>query len=216
VKKKIEFNGEFKYKIAAGVDEVNYCTSLAGDCIVAAVWLPLDKENRIRGINDSKKLIPERRKQLFARILRKGLVVVVPANVNLINNMGLYSSRIWATAMAMEMLYRIAISRGVIIEKFLIDGKKFANHTNIPDSKLMFIVNGDEQSYLIGAASIVAKVYVDALFEGWNKNWPGYGLNHNHGSLSTEHKLALRTRGLSPVHRSGYAKDWWQRILGEG
>jgi len=216
MKTKIEFNGEFKYKIAAGVDEVNYCTSLAGDCVVAAVWLPLDKENRIRGINDSKKLIPEKRKQLFARILKKGLVVVVPANVNLINNMGLYSSRIWTTAMAMEMLYKIAISKKMIIEKFLIDGKKFANHTNIPDSKLMFIVNGDEQSYLIGAASIVAKVYVDALFEGWNKNWPGYGLNHNHGSLSVEHKLALRARGLSPVHRSGYAKDWWQRILGKG
>jgi len=214
MKTKIEFNGRFKHKVAAGVDEVNYCTSLAGDCVVAAVWLPLDEKDRIEGIDDSKKLTPEKRISLFAQITKKGLVAVVPATVNLINNIGLYHSRTWAVAMAMEMLYKIALTKGKVIKRFLIDGKKFANHTDIPDSKLMFIVDGDERSYLIGAASIVAKVYVDALFEGWNRNWPGYGLNHNHGSLSTEHRLALKSRGLSPVHRAGYAKGWWEKILG--
>ena len=65
------------------------------------------------------------------------------------------------------------------------------------------------------AASIVAKVYLDALFEGWDQYWPGYGLNSNHGSPSTQHYTALREKGPTPVHRTAnYATEWWRRIIG--
>jgi ribonuclease HII len=77
---------------------------------------------------------------------------------------------------------------------------------------LEMVKGGDHP--LINAASVVAKVYFDALMAGFGQFWKGYGMEQYHGSLSEGHKKALKRHGPSPVHRQwNYAADWWRIVL---
>ena len=74
------------YELVAGIDEVGR-GPLAGPVVAAAVILP--KECRIEGVNDSKKLTPRKREELYGVILEKavayGVGVVPPERIDEIN-----------------------------------------------------------------------------------------------------------------------------------
>jgi ribonuclease HII len=67
------------------------------------------------------------------------------------------------------------------------------------------LIKGDARSISIAAASIVAKVARDARMEEWDKVYPQYGLAHNKGYGTPDHKKALKLHGPSPLHRFSYA-----------
>ena len=67
------FEYENKYKnqgVIAGIDEAGR-GPLAGPVVCACVVMPLEKENLIDGINDSKKLSAKKRDILFDQIVEK-------------------------------------------------------------------------------------------------------------------------------------------------
>jgi ribonuclease HII len=66
------------------------------------------------------------------------------------------------------------------------------------------IVKGDALSVSIAAASIVAKVARDAMMQEWDARYPGYGLAHNMGYASEDHREALRKMGPSAIHRRSF------------
>ena len=68
------------------------------------------------------------------------------------------------------------------------------------------IVRGDALSYSIGAASIVAKVYRDALMEKYAETYPAYGFERNKGYGTAEHIKAIKEQGLCPIHRRTFTK----------
>ena len=68
------------------------------------------------------------------------------------------------------------------------------------------IVRGDALSYSIGAASIVAKVYRDALMEKYAEAYPAYGFERNKGYGTAEHIKAIKEQGLCPIHRRTFTK----------
>ena len=190
---------------------IDFSPSLAGDCVVCALWYPPDKP-RVEGVKDSKQLTHKKRVKLFEEIQQRGaLYAIVPATVRSINELGIYAARDLAAQTAVFELDRILERElGHKADRILVDGK----YKMITDPRAEFIVRGDETEYIISCASIMAKVYFDALMEGYESFWPGYGMNKDHGSLSKKHKAALKTQGPSPVHRIGgaYAKQWAERL----
>jgi ribonuclease HII len=67
------------------------------------------------------------------------------------------------------------------------------------------IVKGDERSYSIACASIVAKVTRDRLMDGLDREFPGYGFTGHKGYASAEHLACLRERGPCPIHRRTFS-----------
>lgn len=173
----------------AGIDEVGR-GPLAGPVVTACVVLPPDA--LIEGVDDSKKLTPARREALSAQILHRAAFVrlarVESAKIDEINILN-------ATRRAMEECAADAPA-GV----FLIDALK---GLRLP-AEARAIVHGDALSYMIAAASIVAKVYRDQLMNELDGRYPGYGFLRHKGYGTAEHIRALREMGPCPEHRRSF------------
>lgn len=82
----------------------------------------------------------------------------------------------------------------------LIDGnkqlpKEFENLKQIP------LVKGDQRSFLIGLASIIAKEYRDDLMIRYSEEFPGYGFESHAGYPTKTHKESIERLGPSLIHR---------------
>lgn len=175
---------------------------------------------RIKGVKDSKLVIKKTQRSLFKQLTKKGQFVVVPATVNAIERDGIYVARNHAVIaavnlMLMSMKHSKIDTSNVTV---LLDGYWSQNWILIFERlcgvKFEGVINGDAKIYEISAASIVARVYIDALFEGYNHFWPGYNINNNHGSPDQIMYRKLRKNGPSPIFRvKNYAPGWWKNIM---
>lgn len=66
------------------------------------------------------------------------------------------------------------------------------------------ICRGDRKSFSIAAASIVAKVFRDALMEDFDRVYRGFGLARNKGYGTEAHLRELRRRGPTSLHRLSF------------
>ena len=71
------------------------------------------------------------------------------------------------------------------------------------------IIKGDAKSYLVGAASIIAKVYRDRLMDEYDALYPAYNFKKNKGYGTKEHIDAIREVGPCPIHRKTFIKNFW-------
>ena len=183
------------YTFIAGVDEVGR-GPLAGPVVAAAVILP--KECKIEGVDDSKKLSPKKREELYDVILETALAY----GIGVISNERIDEINILqATYEAMrQALAQLAPQPQYIL----------ADAVTIPriETPQQGIVKGDEKSISIGAASIVAKVYRDRMMEEYDKTYPGYGFASNKGYGAQEHLDAIRRQGITPIHRRSFLKHF--------
>ncbi|MEE0955746.1 MAG: ribonuclease HII [Eubacterium sp.] len=184
-----------EYPYIAGIDEVGR-GPFAGPVMTAAVILPPDC--RIMHINDSKKLSPKRREELYLEIKEKALAIgigrVEPDEIDCINILQ-------ATYKAM----REAVSKLEIPpDMLLID----AVHIPELDIKQVSIVKGDAKSQSIAAASIIAKVTRDHIMEEYDKIYPGYEFAANKGYGTAAHIRALKDMGPCPIHRKSFIHNY--------
>ena len=70
------------------------------------------------------------------------------------------------------------------------------------------IIKGDGLSYSIGCASIIAKVYRDALMTRYALTYPAYSFDKNKGYGTRGHIEAIKRAGLCPVHRRSFTEKW--------
>ena len=63
------------------------------------------------------------------------------------------------------------------------------------------IIKGDQKSFTIAAASILAKVTRDRMMRKMHEEYPVYGWEQNKGYPTQAHKDAIRVHGFSPYHR---------------
>ncbi len=182
-------------KFIAGIDEVGR-GPLAGPVTAAAVILP--KDCRIIGVDDSKKLSAKKRKELFLEIKENALAI----GIGMVSNIVIDEINILrATYEAM----RIAVSKLEIVpEQLLVDAVTIPE-IDIPQEG---IVKGDSKSISIAAASIIAKVTRDELMEKYGEVYNGYFFEKNKGYGSKEHIDAIKRKGLSPVHRKSFTKNF--------
>ena len=188
--------------ILVGLDEVGR-GAVAGPLAVGAVVLP--REPFVEGLNDSKQLTPEQRSTIAETVKQAALaytvVYISPADID---RDGMTASLKRAFSDAISAIEQM----GVIPDVVLLDG----NPLHI-DRREANVVKGDSKCASIAAASIVAKVTRDALMCELAESFPGYDLEGNKGYGSPQHIEAIKTRGLSPIHRKSFCRSFMQESL---
>jgi len=175
----------------AGIDEAGR-GALFGPVVAAAVIL--NPKRRIVGLDDSKKLLPERRTELAARIKEHALAwSVAEIDAQRIDAWNIYQASRQAMTAA---LLQLAISPDYL----LIDAMKL----DVPVEQRS-LIKGDARSVSIAAASILAKTHRDARMEEWDSVYPQYGLARHKGYATADHLEALRQHGPTPLHRYSFA-----------
>jgi ribonuclease HII len=180
------------HTLVAGVDEVGR-GPLAGPVVAAAVVLPhpLPQVLRTAGIRDSKQLSARARARLAPLIRRHAVGVGVgEASVEEVDALNVLE----ATRLAMA---RAVAELAPVPDLLLVDALDLPQ-AGIPCRP---IVHGDALCLSIAAASIVAKVFRDALMVEMDGRHPGYGFARHKGYGTAEHLAALRRLGPTPEHR---------------
>ncbi len=186
----------------AGVDEVGR-GPLAGPVVCAAVILPLGEEKRIAGINDSKKLSAKKREELAVLIRERARAYAIEEVSNeVIDEINILQATRLCMKRAVEKLSPAA-------DMVLTDG----NMTLDIEAPQRSIVKGDALVASIGAASILAKVYRDALMREYAKLYPEYAFERNAGYGTAAHIAAIREVGICPIHRRTFVTKFWDGKL---
>lgn len=175
----------------AGLDEAGR-GSLFGPVVAGAVIL--NPKRRIVGLDDSKKIMPERRRDLALRIQEHALAwAVAEIDASRIDAWNIYQASRQAMTAAVSQLR--PLPDYLLLDAIEID-------LAIEQKAL---IHGDARSISIAAASILAKVERDRRMEEFDQIYPQYGLGQNKGYGTPDHLEALRRFGPSPLHRFSYA-----------
>lgn len=175
----------------AGCDEAGR-GPLAGPVVAAAVIL--DPKRIPRGLNDSKKLLPEEREKLYARICATAEVAVAFGSTARIDRDNILQASLWALAQAVAALP----SRPQLV---FVDGRDRID----AECECRAVVGGDALVTSIAAASIVAKVTRDRLMKRIGAEFPGYGFERHMGYSVPEHFEALERLGPTVHHRRSFS-----------
>ena len=178
------------YTLIAGVDEVGR-GPLAGPVAATAIIMP--KDCYIERVTDSKKVSPKKRKELKKQILEKAIAVsTIFINEKIIDEVNIYE----ATKLAM---YQAINGLDPKPDYVLIDAMPL--DLDIPHES---IIKGDEKSFTIACASIIAKEARDELMDEFDQKYPEYDFKQNKGYPTKKHRNALLTYGVTPIHRRTY------------
>lgn len=182
------------YRMIAGVDEVGR-GALFGPVVAAAVILPEKVGVLSRmGLTDSKQLDREQREKLDGKIRSIALAIGVAAvDAETIDRVNIYQASRMAMLDAVNQLD--PTPDHLILDAMLIDHP-------CAQTKLYY---GDALCLSIAAASVVAKVFRDAMMAEMHTQYPQYGLASHKGYATPEHRKALREHGPCPLHRRSFA-----------
>jgi ribonuclease HII len=175
----------------AGCDEAGR-GPLAGPVVAAAVIL--DPHRIPRGLNDSKKLLPEVREKLYAKICASAEVAVAFGSTARIDRDNILRASLWALARAVKAL-------PVRPKLVFVDGRDRID----VGCDCEAVISGDALVMSIAAASIVAKVTRDRLMTRLGAAHPGYGFERHMGYSVPEHFAALSRLGPTIHHRRSFA-----------
>ena len=183
------------FPLVCGVDEVGR-GPLAGPVVCAAVIMPAHEV--IDGIDDSKKLSAKKREKLSTLIrlsaVAFSIFCVQPQKIDEVNIL-----------QATRLCMKGAVESLSVRPDFVItDG----NMTLDIDTPQRPVIGGDASCYSIGAASVLAKVYRDALMDKYAELYPAYGFARNKGYGTAEHIAAIKEYGLCPIHRRSFTQKW--------
>ncbi len=172
----------------AGVDEVGR-GSLAGPVVAAAV-VPAPG-SVIPGVDDSKRLRPDRRRRIADRVRRSAVAwSVVPVSPAAIDRMNILQATRQAMTRAVSALEPAP-------DAVLVDA------VSLPELALpaLPVVRGDSLSYAVACASILAKEERDRMMRELDRDYPHYGFADHKGYGAARHLDALREFGPCPQHR---------------
>ncbi len=176
-----------------GVDEAGR-GPLAGPVCAAACILPVGLG--IPGLDDSKKLSPQKREELYDIIVSSAITFGIAfASVEEIESLNILNATFLAMNRAIEQLFpQPALA--------LIDGNRNSG-IRIPSR---CVVKGDSLCADIAAASVLAKVTRDRYMLAMAKQYPLYGFEKHKGYGTVQHYAALRDYGPCPIHRPSFLK----------
>lgn len=183
-------------KNIAGIDEAGR-GPLAGPVVSAAVIMPLGENQIIEGIDDSKKLSAKKRDILYDKIMNIALAVTYTAiDEKIIDDINILE----ATKLSMR---RNVEKLSIVPDVVLIDAVKL----DLP-MKSEGIIKGDQKSYSIACASIIAKVTRDRMMIEYAKVYPNYGFERHKGYGTKIHIEALKEFGACEIHRNTFIKKF--------
>jgi ribonuclease HII len=175
----------------AGVDEAGV-GPLAGPLVAAAVVFPPD--TGIEGVDDSKKLTPEKREALAVEIRAVALAwATAVIDSDELDRLNVYRATLTAMGRALDAL-------SLTPDHVLVDARRIPG-CDLPQEP---IVKGDARCHAIAAASILAKTTRDALMRGYEDQYPGYGFADHKGYGTISHREAIRRLGPCAIHRRSF------------
>lgn len=188
-------------KYLIGIDEAGR-GPLAGPVAVGAVSLPQDFDmEKVIGAKDSKMMTPLSRERLYetmCALRADGLLdfAVAFSDALMIDREGIVPAIRSALARAIESLHLDPDVCEVRLDGGLRAPEHFKNQTTI--------IRGDQTELAISLASIAAKVERDALMREIALQFPAYGFEIHKGYGTARHMSAIRSFGLSPIHRTSF------------
>ncbi|OHD13679.1 MAG: ribonuclease HII [Spirochaetes bacterium GWD1_27_9] len=178
---------KYSGQIIVGIDEAGR-GPLAGRVYAGAVIL--DKNNDIKGLDDSKKLSAEKRTFLYNEIKSKALAYGIGFATNEeVDNINILQATFLAMQRALDQIK-------VKFDYVLVDGNKYP--FQIPGEA---IVKGDSKIEAIMAASILAKVERDLFMDEMDSIYPQYQFKQHKGYPTKLHIDLIKKYGPSPIHR---------------
>lgn len=184
-----------------GIDEVGR-GAFAGPIVGAGViFRPNTNPSVLKGVNDSKLLTSKEREECLEIIKKEALFWTVESiEIDYINKFGIGKAN---TAVFRKVLSKLISQLSVPNYFVLIDG---FHRRYLPGGikKQKGIVGGDQKSLSIAGASIIAKVYRDNLMKEAASLYPEYRFELNKGYGTKVHVEALKSYGLSRLHRSAF------------
>ncbi|MCX7337724.1 MAG: ribonuclease HII [Alphaproteobacteria bacterium] len=190
------FEEQFSGRVA-GIDEAG-CGPWAGPVVAAAVILDRDSfPNALYDQVKDSKIISRKKRERIADILKNHPAVsygIGHASVEEIDALNISK----ATQLAMQRAVGVLVPRPGYA---LVDGIR-KPPLDIP---VQMIIKGDQQSFSIAAASILAKVERDCIMGELDQIYPQYNWKRNAGYGTREHHQAMIHFGITPHHRQSYA-----------
>lgn len=184
------------YQYIAGIDEVGR-GPLAGPVVAACVVLKNNNLNKwlCSGIKNSKKLSSQKRNQLSKIILREAVAWGIGrVSEKIIDKINIRQATILAMRRAFDKVK-------VPIDYLLIDGRDTI--TDLPVNQKA-IINGDEKSIIIAAASIIAKERRDDIMRRYHLTYPVYGFAQHKGYGTKMHFAMIKKYGPCKIHRQSF------------
>jgi ribonuclease HII len=195
--KLLGFDRRLGARYVAGADEAGR-GSLAGPLVVAGVLLDYRclRDHRVRPLarlNDSKQVAPDLREELFGAVIGCAERVSVHVfSADVIDRDGLHRTNLRGL--------RDALWACQPADVCLVDG--FRLGPSAPPHRA--VVDGDEKSAAIAAASIVAKVTRDRYMRRADALYPQFGFASHVGYITPGHSAAVRARGPCAIHRRSF------------
>ena len=201
--KLLAFDRKLGGRFVAGADEAGR-GPLAGPLVVAGVLLDVEslREHRARPLgllNDSKQLDRDTREELYRAVVScaaRVSVHVFPPHV--IDRDGLHKSNLRGL--------RAALWACQPADVCVVDGFKLGPTAPVHRA----VVDGDEKSAAIAAASIVAKVTRDRYMQSADAIYPAYGFSSHVGYITPSHTRVVRERGPCEIHRRSWRARAYQ------
>ena len=148
------------------------------------------------GLNDSKKISPKRREELYEEVMEKavaaGAGVVGAKRIDEINILQADYEAMCEAIGKLSVMPQILLNDAVTIPQVKIPQKS--------------IVHGDAKSVSIAAASIIAKVTRDRIMEEYDALFPEYGFARHKGYGTADHYAAIKKYGPCPIHRQSFLR----------
>jgi len=179
------------FRNISGVDEAGR-GPLAGPVVAAAVIFSPNID--IVDLDDSKKLSPKKREELFLEIKERATTYgVAVIGHRIIDEINILQAARLAMKQAVDQLNPIP-------DLLLIDGNQKIEST----LDQWAIVKGDSKSLSIAAASVLAKVTRDRIMDDYHKLYPQYEFNRHKGYGTKLHRTLIQEYGPCPIHRSKF------------
>ncbi|OIO11850.1 MAG: ribonuclease HII [Elusimicrobia bacterium CG1_02_63_36] len=207
--RRFRFDEQLRFESGAvrliGVDEAGR-GPLAGPVVAAAVLLPEKPDASLKGVRDSKKLTPARRRILFDAVrshaARWSVGWAGPREVDRCNILQ-------ATFLAMQRaLHRLGPVDAA--DLIVVDGNRVVPGIPTPQRA---VVSGDDKSLSVACASVVAKVVRDRWLFALARRHPEYGFERHKGYGTADHMRAIERVGPCPEHRMSFLSKLAQRSL---
>jgi ribonuclease HII len=204
---KERFAKEQLHAVPVGVDEAGR-GPLAGPVVAAAVvykrddfQYPLELTKAFTLIRDSKKLSPKQREEAYQLVQEHFYVGVGVVNAETIDRVNILQATFLAMKAALTDLKRQLPKEWGSKLHLLIDGNQpLPSYSDSQET----VVSGDSHVRSIAAASIMAKVTRDRMFEEFEKQYPEYGFAQHKGYGTKVHMDALRKYGPTAIHRYSF------------
>lgn len=184
--------------LVAGIDESGR-GPLAGPVVTACVIL--DQKNFPQEINDSKKLSKSSRSEIFSDLRNRAKFGVGIIDEKIIDKINILE----ATKLAMFQAYSNLCKKYQIFPQvILVDGNFFPFAKQDKITEILPIIKGDQKSFSIAAASIIAKETRDKIMYELDKKYPQFGFAKHAGYPTKFHLEKIREYGICEFHRKSF------------